>query len=103
MKLPIVPRTDDVFAIKPALVQRAARVVADVGDRAEHAVAMRDGELRLAEGDLGESASAEMFERTSTDAAPWTVVAANYKWYARVKAVKTAVETLERAGLKRSD
>ncbi|MCE9611212.1 MAG: UDP-galactose-lipid carrier transferase [Chthoniobacter sp.] len=48
-------------------------------------------------------AAEEMFERTSTDTAPWTVVAANYKWYARVKVVKTVVETLERAGVKRAD
>lgn len=48
------------------------------------------------------TAAEDMFERTSTEAAPWTVVAANYKWYARVKVVKTVVEALERAGLKRS-
>ncbi len=49
------------------------------------------------------AAAEDLFERTSTDAAPWTVVAANYKWYARVKVVKTVVEALERAGLKRAD
>ena len=47
------------------------------------------------------AAAEDMFERTSTDDAPWTVVAANYKWYARIKAVKTVVEALERAGLKK--
>jgi polyphosphate kinase 2 (PPK2 family) len=31
------------------------------------------------------------------------VVAANYKWYSRVKVVKTVVEALERAGVKRAD
>jgi polyphosphate kinase 2 (PPK2 family) len=49
------------------------------------------------------AAAEDMFEKTSTEAAPWTVIAANYKWYARVKTVKTVVEALERAGLKRSD
>ncbi len=48
------------------------------------------------------TAAEEMFERTSTDDAPWTVIAANYKWAARVKVVKTVVEALERAGFKRS-
>lgn len=37
-------------------------------------------------------AAEEMFERTSTDLAPWTVIAANFKWYARVKALKTVCE-----------
>ena len=41
-----------------------------------------------------------MFEKTSTEDAPWTVIAANYKWYARVRVLKTVVETLERANLK---
>ena len=49
------------------------------------------------------AAAEDVFERTSTDDAPWTVVPANYKWYARVKVVKTVVETLERAGLKKRD
>ncbi len=47
------------------------------------------------------TAAEDMFERTSTENSPWSVVAANYKWYARVKVVKTVVEALERAGLKR--
>ena len=41
-------------------------------------------------------------ERTSTEVAPWTIVPANYKWYARVKVAKTLVETLERANLRHS-
>ncbi len=42
-------------------------------------------------------AAQEMFTRTSTEAAPWTVVPANYKWYARVKVLKTVVEVSEAA------
>lgn len=42
-------------------------------------------------------AAQEMFEKTSTDKAPWTVVAGNYKWYARVKVLKTVVEAVESA------
>ncbi len=42
-------------------------------------------------------AAQEMFARTSMPTAPWTVVAANYKWYARVKVLKTVVEAAEAA------
>ena len=38
----------------------------------------------------------EMLEKTSTATAPWTVVEANFKWYARVKCLKTVVEALSR-------
>jgi PPK2 family polyphosphate:nucleotide phosphotransferase len=41
-------------------------------------------------------AAEEMFEKTSTEYAPWTVIPANYKWYARVKVVKTVAETLKK-------
>jgi len=41
------------------------------------------------------AAAQDMFEKTSTEWAPWTVVAANYKWYARVKVLKTVVEAVE--------
>jgi polyphosphate kinase 2 (PPK2 family) len=47
------------------------------------------------------SAAEEMFERTSTDWATWNVIAANYKWYARVKVLKTILETLEKTELKK--
>ncbi len=42
------------------------------------------------------AAAEEMFEKTSTDDAPWIVVPANYKWYARVKVVKAVAERLTR-------
>jgi polyphosphate kinase 2 (PPK2 family) len=38
----------------------------------------------------------EMLARTSTSAAPWTVVEANDKYYARVKVVKTLADAVER-------
>ncbi len=38
----------------------------------------------------------EMFARTATAAAPWHVVAAEYKWFARVAVAKTVVRTLGR-------
>ncbi|MBE2204768.1 MAG: UDP-galactose-lipid carrier transferase [Chthoniobacterales bacterium] len=34
-------------------------------------------------------AAEDMFEKTSTDVAPWTVIPANFKWYARVRTLKT--------------
>jgi len=42
-------------------------------------------------------AAAEMFEKTSTEVAPWTIVPANYKWYARVQVAKTVAERLKLA------
>lgn len=42
-------------------------------------------------------AAEDMFEKTSTDKAPWTIIPANFKWYARVKAAKTVAETLQSA------
>jgi polyphosphate kinase 2 (PPK2 family) len=38
----------------------------------------------------------DMLLKTSTITAPWTIVEGNSKYYARVKAVKTIVDTLER-------
>jgi polyphosphate kinase 2 (PPK2 family) len=38
-----------------------------------------------------------MVERTSTELAPWTLVAANDKRYARIKVPKTVVKRIERA------
>ena len=42
------------------------------------------------------AAAEEMFERTSTERAPWTVIAANYKWFARLKIVKTVADRIEK-------
>ena len=47
------------------------------------------------------TAAEDMFEKTSTEWAPWHVIPANYKWHARVKVVKTVVDTLETAKLKK--
>jgi AMP-polyphosphate phosphotransferase len=40
-------------------------------------------------------AAQDMFEQTGTEYAPWTVVEANYKWYARLKVLKTTAKILE--------
>jgi polyphosphate kinase 2 (PPK2 family) len=45
-------------------------------------------------------AAEEMFQHTGTPFADWTVVAANFKWYARLKLLKTAIRALESLGLK---
>ncbi|MCZ7542084.1 MAG: hypothetical protein M5R40_00415 [Anaerolineae bacterium] len=47
--------------------------------------------------DLYAEAVEDMVQRTSTTYAPWTIVEANDKYYARVKVVKTVVEALEQA------
>jgi polyphosphate kinase 2 (PPK2 family) len=44
--------------------------------------------------DLYEEAVNDMLVKTSTVAAPWTVVEGNSKYYARVKVLRTAVEKL---------
>jgi polyphosphate kinase 2 (PPK2 family) len=44
-----------------------------------------------------EHAVADMVDRTSTELAPWTLVEADDKYFARVKIVKTIVRQLERA------
>jgi AMP-polyphosphate phosphotransferase len=42
-------------------------------------------------------AAEDMFAYTSPDFAPWHVVPANYKWYARVKVLKTVADRLSEA------
>ena len=38
-----------------------------------------------------------MVDRTSTDVAPWTLVEANDKYYARIKVLKTLCHEIENA------
>jgi AMP-polyphosphate phosphotransferase len=47
--------------------------------------------------DAYEAAACDMIERTSTDIAPWTLVEANDKHWARIKVLRTVCERLERA------
>ncbi|HEX7614996.1 MAG TPA: polyphosphate:AMP phosphotransferase, partial [Thermoanaerobaculia bacterium] len=47
--------------------------------------------------DLYQSAAADMIERTSTPNAPWTLVEANDKKFARIKVLKTICKRIERA------
>lgn len=53
--------------------------------------------------DAYEEAVDEMLLRTSTTYAPWIVVEANSKYYARVKVLKTVVEAMERAIAEKKD
>jgi polyphosphate kinase 2 (PPK2 family) len=46
--------------------------------------------------DLYREAVEDMLLKTSTLTAPWTIVEGNSKYYARVKAIETIIETLER-------
>ncbi len=43
------------------------------------------------------AATEEMFARTSSTGAPWTIVPANDKYFARVAVIRTLVESMERA------
>jgi polyphosphate kinase 2 (PPK2 family) len=45
---------------------------------------------------LYEPAVEEMLFRTSTPHAPWTIVESNCKWYARVKALRTVCQAIEK-------
>ena len=47
--------------------------------------------------ELYQSAAADMVEHTSTDVAPWTLIEANDKRFARVKVLKTLCRRIERA------
>ncbi len=47
--------------------------------------------------DAYEVAVCDMVDRTSTSVAPWTLVEANNKYYARVKVLRTLAEAVERA------
>jgi polyphosphate kinase 2 (PPK2 family) len=47
--------------------------------------------------DSYEAAACDMIERTSTEAAPWVLVEADNKEYARVKVVRTVVRHLQQA------
>lgn len=46
---------------------------------------------------LHNEAAEDMFEKTSTENAPWTVIPGNFKWFARVRAVKTVLDAVEKA------
>jgi AMP-polyphosphate phosphotransferase len=42
-------------------------------------------------------AAEDMFEKTSTDIAPWHVIPGNYKWYARIKSLQILNEAVAKA------
>jgi polyphosphate kinase 2 (PPK2 family) len=44
-----------------------------------------------------EQAACDMYDRTSTRVAPWTMVEANDKWHARIKVLETVVTRLRDA------
>lgn len=47
--------------------------------------------------DQHNEAAEDMFEKTSHPHSPWVVIPANYKWYARVKVVKTVADHVSKA------
>ncbi len=48
------------------------------------------------------SAAEDMFEKTSTDLAPWHVVPANFKWFARVRVVRLIADALAAAKFRKA-
>lgn len=42
-------------------------------------------------------AAEDMFEKTDTDIAPWNVIPANFKWYARIKTLKVVNRAVAKA------
>jgi polyphosphate kinase 2 (PPK2 family) len=46
-------------------------------------------------------AAEDMFEKTSPDSAPWHIIPANYKWSARVEALRIVLSAMEGSGLKK--
>ena len=47
------------------------------------------------------AAAEDMFEKTSTVCAPWHIIPANYKWFARTQVVKRVNEALEKTELRK--
>lgn len=47
------------------------------------------------------AAAEDMFEKTSTTCAPWHIIPANYKWFARTQVVKRVNEALEKTELRK--
>ncbi|MDD5201057.1 MAG: hypothetical protein PHC88_14795 [Terrimicrobiaceae bacterium] len=47
--------------------------------------------------DQHNAAAEDMFEKNSTDIAPWTVIPANFKWFARVRVVKAVLDAVTSA------
>ncbi len=45
-------------------------------------------------------AAEDMFDQTSTADAPWMIVEANYKWFARLRTLKATLKALESLGLR---
>ena len=73
MELVLVPRAHDELAIEPSLAERAADVIADVGDDAELAVLVRHGDQSFAEFRLRERLAPEVVGRADVDPFPGLV------------------------------
>jgi polyphosphate kinase 2 (PPK2 family) len=46
--------------------------------------------------DYYEIAFDDLYQKTNTDYAPWHIIEFNYKWYGRIKVLKTIVNTIEK-------
>ncbi|WOF23617.1 polyphosphate kinase 2 family protein [Microbacterium betulae] len=104
-------RYDAINDFERRLVERGTRIVKvmlhisydEQGDRLMERLERPDKHWKYNPGDVDErelwpayqQAYQTVFERTSTAAAPWYVVPANRKWYARLAVQELLLETLE--------
>src|SRR5262249_7263625 len=80
MELVLVPGADHVVTIEPATTQRAADMIAAIGDDAKLAVTVRDGHRALAQPCLAERFAPEVF--CSADVNPFRWFAQNFTAFA---------------------
>lgn len=75
--------------------EQLARFKAREADPLKHWKITEEDWRNRKKSDQHNAAAQDMFEKTSTEIAPWTLIGGNFKWYARVKAVKTVVEAVQ--------
>ncbi|GAA4192084.1 hypothetical protein GCM10022219_11830 [Microbacterium oryzae] len=104
-------RYDAINAFEARLVEQGTRIVKvmlhisydEQGERLMERLERPDKHWKYNPGDVDERAHwpayqeayQAVFDRTSTEAAPWYVVPANRKWYARLAVQELLLETLE--------
>ena len=67
VKLVVMPGAHDVVTVERAGAQRPADVIADTGDRAELAVAIRQGDAQSSRLDLAQRRIAQLLDRAQID------------------------------------
>src|SRR5262249_47729382 len=62
MKLPIMPRTDDIVAVEGTFTQRATHMITDPGDRSKRAVFVSQRDSRFSEGNFLQELFLQLFD-----------------------------------------